>query len=184
MHTHVNACDCTGGCTETFKRVCTERWLWEKNPLPHWEIEPASAVWQSNTLTNWATSPPEGCSLGNYLKCTLPTSYCADVLVSYSYSVIVQLNVLIRGWVRVREWGGGEGEDLSTLTKPRTTSLKKSSSYSRVKNWCPRWVLDSHCHNLPSATVLLEWRKWCLKVDDLQLEARAQWDLPYVITLQ
>ena len=46
------------GCTDTRKRVCTESWLWEKNPLPHRGIEPASAVWRSDVLTNWATSPP------------------------------------------------------------------------------------------------------------------------------
>ena len=34
---NVNACDCTRGCTDTCKRVCTENWLWEKNPLPHRE---------------------------------------------------------------------------------------------------------------------------------------------------
>ena len=27
--------DCTPGCTNTHERVCTESWLWEKNPLPH-----------------------------------------------------------------------------------------------------------------------------------------------------
>ena len=29
------------------KRVCTESWLWEKNPLPHQGIEPASAACRS-----------------------------------------------------------------------------------------------------------------------------------------
>ena len=57
MCTNVNACNCTQGCSDTRKRVCTESWLWEKNPLPHWGIEPASAVWWSDALTNWATSP-------------------------------------------------------------------------------------------------------------------------------
>ena len=50
--TYVNACNCIRwlkwgliwGCTYT-ERVCTESWLWEDNPLPHWGIEPASAVW-------------------------------------------------------------------------------------------------------------------------------------------
>ena len=41
-----------------WKRVCTESWLWEENPLLHWEIEPVSAAWQSGSLTNWATSHP------------------------------------------------------------------------------------------------------------------------------
>ena len=50
MHTDVNACDCMWGCIDTIKRVCTESWLWEKNPLQHWGIEPASAACQSNAL--------------------------------------------------------------------------------------------------------------------------------------
>ena len=57
VRTDVNACDCTRGCTDTRKRVCTESWLWEKNPSPHRGIEPASAAWRSGALTNWAISP-------------------------------------------------------------------------------------------------------------------------------
>ena len=57
VRTEVNACNCTRGCTDTRKRVCIERWLWEKNPLPHRGIEPDSAAWRSDALTNWATSP-------------------------------------------------------------------------------------------------------------------------------
>ena len=44
------------GVYEHRKRVCTESWLWEKNPLPHRGIEPASAAWRSDALPNWATS--------------------------------------------------------------------------------------------------------------------------------
>ena len=33
------------------KRVCTESWLWEKNPLPHQRIEPAPAPCRSDALT-------------------------------------------------------------------------------------------------------------------------------------
>ena len=32
------------GVTDTRKTVCTESCLWEKNPLPHRGIEPASAA--------------------------------------------------------------------------------------------------------------------------------------------
>ena len=56
MRTDANACDCTRGCTETCKRVCTESWLWEKDPLLHWGIEPASTAWRYDAVTNWATS--------------------------------------------------------------------------------------------------------------------------------
>ena len=42
-----------GGCTDSRKRVSTESWLGEKNPLPQRGIELVSVAW----LTNWATSP-------------------------------------------------------------------------------------------------------------------------------
>ena len=54
----VNACDCTQGCMDTKKRVCTKSWLWEENPLLLWGIEPASVVWWSDALTNWAAFHP------------------------------------------------------------------------------------------------------------------------------
>ena len=41
---------CTQRCMDTCKRVCTESWLWQKNPLLHWGTEPASAAWWSNAL--------------------------------------------------------------------------------------------------------------------------------------
>ena len=39
-----------GGVYGHRKRVCTESWLWEKNPLPHRGIEPASAACRSDAL--------------------------------------------------------------------------------------------------------------------------------------
>ena len=39
-----------GGYMDTHKRVCTESWLWEKNPLLHQGIEPASAACWSHAL--------------------------------------------------------------------------------------------------------------------------------------
>ena len=44
------ASDCTWGLFGHCKTVCTESWLWEKNPLLHRGIEPASAACQFNTL--------------------------------------------------------------------------------------------------------------------------------------
>ena len=38
------------GVYEYRKRVCTESWHWEKNPLPHRRIEPASATSRSDAL--------------------------------------------------------------------------------------------------------------------------------------
>ena len=42
VHTDVNAHNCTQEVYEHHKRVCTESWFWEKNPLPHQGIKPAS----------------------------------------------------------------------------------------------------------------------------------------------
>ena len=53
--TDVSACEHMGVYGH-HKRVCTENLLWEKNPLPHLGIEPASAVWRCDALTIWATS--------------------------------------------------------------------------------------------------------------------------------
>ena len=48
--TDVNVCDCTWVCADTCKRVRTESWLWEKNPLLHQGIEPASMPWWSDAV--------------------------------------------------------------------------------------------------------------------------------------
>ena len=42
VHTDVDACDCTRELYGHRKRVCTGSYLWEKNPLPHRGLEPAS----------------------------------------------------------------------------------------------------------------------------------------------
>ena len=44
---YVSARDGSRGCADTQKRVCTESGLWEKNPLLHRGIEPASAACRS-----------------------------------------------------------------------------------------------------------------------------------------
>ena len=56
-----------GGECRHCKRVCTESCLWEKNPLLHWGIEPASAACRSNAL------PTElhPCSASNTLQILL-----------------------------------------------------------------------------------------------------------------
>ena len=68
MSTDVNACNCGQGCMDTV-RVCTESRLWEKNPLPHRGIEPASDMCWSDALTNWATSPPHAAVLVCHVSC-------------------------------------------------------------------------------------------------------------------
>ena len=44
VRTDVDACDCTRGLYGHCKTVCTGRCLWEKNPLPHRGLEPASVL--------------------------------------------------------------------------------------------------------------------------------------------
>ena len=44
VRTDVDACGCTRGLYGHGKRVCTESRLWEKNPLPHRGLEPASVL--------------------------------------------------------------------------------------------------------------------------------------------
>ena len=49
LRTDVKVCDCTRGCSNTRKRVCTESWQGE-NSLPYRGMEPASAVCRSDAL--------------------------------------------------------------------------------------------------------------------------------------
>ena len=37
------------GVYRHYKRVCTESWRWEKNPVQHWGVKPTSAACGSNT---------------------------------------------------------------------------------------------------------------------------------------
>ena len=50
MLTDVNACNCTWRVWGQRKRVCTESWLWEENPLPHQGIRFASGACWSDAL--------------------------------------------------------------------------------------------------------------------------------------
>ena len=56
------------------KRVCTESWLLEKNPLPHRGIEPAPAACRSNAL-------PYSCYLWLYLKTVNVMSICSSLVL-------------------------------------------------------------------------------------------------------
>ena len=49
VHTDVNACDCTRGCTKPVGESALKV-DWKKNPLPHQGIEPVSAVCRSDAL--------------------------------------------------------------------------------------------------------------------------------------
>ena len=59
--TDVNACDCTWRLYGHRKRVCTESWLWEKNPLPYQGLEPVSVLhlgFSVGCSTNLAVTAP------------------------------------------------------------------------------------------------------------------------------
>ena len=48
------------GCTHTLRLVCTGSWLWGKNPLPHWGLEPLSILrltFQLNALPTELSLP-------------------------------------------------------------------------------------------------------------------------------
>ena len=49
VRTDVNACDCTRECTDTVRESALKD-NWEKNPLPHRGIEPASAACRYDAL--------------------------------------------------------------------------------------------------------------------------------------
>ena len=70
MCTDVDACVCTQGLFRHRKRVCTGRWLWEKNSLPHRGLEPTSVLclaFQSDTLPAELSPPLTSCAkLCNY----------------------------------------------------------------------------------------------------------------------
>ena len=55
IHTNVNGCGCTLGLYGHRKLVCTDCWLWEKNPLPRWGARPASAGCWTQCSASWAT---------------------------------------------------------------------------------------------------------------------------------
>ena len=72
VHIDVNVCDCTWVLFGHRRRVCTESWLWGKNPLPHQGIEPASAVCWSDGL---------------------PTKYIPDTLTEMWISVMISIGL-------------------------------------------------------------------------------------------
>ena len=69
---NIKACNCMQGQYEHCKRACTESWLWEKNPLPHQGIEPASAACQSESLPTEPHPSPILCSGSQYVLPPFP----------------------------------------------------------------------------------------------------------------
>ena len=56
FNVHIDACDCAWGLYEHCKRVCTESWRWEKNPLPHTPgnqtlIDVAASIWAGRSTS-------------------------------------------------------------------------------------------------------------------------------------
>ena len=106
VRTGVNACDCTRGRTDTRKRAFTESWPWEKNPLPHRGIEPASAAWRWDALTTWATSTPNG---------TKRAHFRGSPLIQATYNIKTEKQTInltylvsVRCWEARREGKGHE----------------------------------------------------------------------------
>ena len=66
---NVNACDCAQVVYGHRKRVCTESWLWEKNPLARGGIEPVSAACRSDAVpTELYPHPPFHNSLRSWAQ--------------------------------------------------------------------------------------------------------------------
>ena len=93
-----DACDCTRGLCGHRKRVCTESWLWEKNPLPLRGLEPASVLrygFQSDAVTIpglvWAVIT---------LKVILAVTDDSNRLSWYCYCSAILVMVAGRWWRR------------------------------------------------------------------------------------
>ena len=85
VYPNVNTCDCTWGHMDTCKTVCTESCLWEKNPLPHQGLEPASAEWWSHALPNSMSYIPTLSSYNNTYWVWPPPGDLVFTRVLWSY---------------------------------------------------------------------------------------------------
>ena len=117
MCTDVNACNCTWGCVDTI-RVCTESWLWEKNPLLHQGTKPVSAACWSDALpTEQHPHPPFSCILPKCIPC-------------FHFEIkLLQLSIL----------NSLAAVEFMILIPPALTSSKLPFSYKAVSNY-----RDSH----------------------------------------
>ena len=112
--TDVDACDCTLRLYRHCKRVCTGSWLWEKNPLPQWGLNPALALrldflsWTLYQL-NYICSQKETRRWTRYLFCWLCDRHTACFFTAtrrvgekISFSPIFHVSSIL-------SWGSGSG---------------------------------------------------------------------------
>ena len=89
--TDVDAYDCTREVYGHSKRVCTESWLWQKNPLLHWGIKPASVMcWSDSIPTELHPHPKK--ILSSFLSFCLFLLFCFSLyllLLLYLISIIL-----------------------------------------------------------------------------------------------
>ena len=126
--TDVVACDSHGGCTNT-ARESELNWLWEKNPLPHWGLEPASVLrlaFQSDALPTELSPHPS--SLFYFLSLRFLSWPCCFTST--------EARLLIRDGDRAREWRLDQGY------RPKKTgeTVDRRQNNGSVKAVSPR-----HC---------------------------------------
>ena len=152
MCTNGHACDCTRGGVDTRKRAFTEGWPWEKNPLPHWGIEPASAAWQSDALTNWATSPPYTTS-GQRWSCLRADS--GEICMRCSG---VHVGLPCRSWYHT-EVNQPDWTTSTTTTKTETTTQIFDLHHCSGTSTCKKKKV---CNKASFHGVRKRWRRrWC-----------------------
>ena len=84
---NLNACDCTRSCTDTPKRVCTERWLGEKSLAAQGSRTCVSGVpiWR---CTNWATFPAQGLATPAPYWRSWSFTMCCCLLIIITWSIL------------------------------------------------------------------------------------------------
>ena len=87
VRTDLNACDCTRRCTDTPKRVCTERWLGEKSLAAQGSRTCVSGVpiWR---CTNWATFPAQGLATPAPYWLSGSLTMCCCLLIIITWSIL------------------------------------------------------------------------------------------------
>ena len=91
-----------GGVRTGCKEVCSESWLWEKNPLPHRGIEPAPAACRSDALpTELHPHPLSACFHAfSYGEVGMGSLTCATILIRAVHTRARQIMTRLHtGWL-------------------------------------------------------------------------------------
>ena len=114
------------GCTDTCKRVCTERWLEEKSL-----VAPGNRTCIGRVLvrcsTNWATSPPQR-KLKHFF---FPDLYLRGT--NYHFYISIRLEH------KVQHWAKTDQED-QTVSKNKKIKLYRKTN-QRMSCWEPSYHL-------------------------------------------